>query len=56
MRYGTAQKLPEAIGDGLVPVLGGVLVDHRGARAGVAEPGHEFLEGQARSARGEPSR
>ncbi len=28
---GIAQELPEAIGDGLVAVLGGVLVDHRGA-------------------------
>jgi hypothetical protein len=33
--------------DGLVAVPCGVLVDERGPRAGVAEPGHQFLKAGA---------
>jgi hypothetical protein len=44
---GVTGELAEPGGDRLVSVSGGVLVDHRGARAGVAEPGHEFLDGRA---------
>src|SRR5690242_5533773 len=35
--------LPSALGDGLVTVHGGVLVDHRGPDAGVPKPGYQFL-------------
>ena len=35
--------------DGLVAVAGRVLVDHGCARAGVAEPDHQFLKGHAGS-------
>jgi hypothetical protein len=33
--------------DRLVTVPGGVLVDQRGPRTGVAEPGHQFLKTRA---------
>src|ERR1700722_14213013 len=41
------EVLAERGGEGPVPLLGGVLVDQRGAWARVAEPGHEFLSGRA---------
>jgi hypothetical protein len=44
---GVTEELTEAIGYRLIAVASGVLVDHRGARAGVAESCHEFLDGRA---------
>jgi hypothetical protein len=41
------RELAECLGDGLITVAGSVLVDHGGARTGVAEPGHQFFEGRA---------
>jgi hypothetical protein len=43
-------NVPKHLGDGLVPVAGGVLVDHGRADAGVPEPGHQLL--RARAGRG----
>jgi hypothetical protein len=37
----------EAVGDGAVSVLGGVLIDQCGTRTGVAEADHELLGGGA---------
>jgi len=45
LRAGLACELAESISYGLVSDTSGVLVDHRSARAGVAEPRHEFLDG-----------
>ena len=47
LRAGLVCELAESISYGLVSVSSGVLVDHRSARAGVAEPRHEFLDGCA---------
>ncbi len=41
------RKGAQSLRDGLVAVAGGVLVDHRRARAGVTEPGHQLLESGA---------
>src|ERR1039457_4953171 len=46
----------QAFRDESIPIGGGVLVDHRGARTGVTKPRHQFLGGRS-SSRGEsPSR
>jgi hypothetical protein len=42
-----ADQPAERLSDGLVTVLGRVLVDHRRAHAGMAEAGHQLLEGRA---------
>jgi hypothetical protein len=39
----------ERLGDGLVPVSGRVLIDQRGARTRMAEPGHQLFETGTRS-------
>src|SRR5260370_40254177 len=41
------RELAECLGDGLITFAGGVLVNHGGAPAGVAEPGHQFFDGRA---------
>src|SRR5450755_4870987 len=46
-----AHERAERLGDGLVTIAGGVLVDHRRVDAGVAEPGHQLLERGARRGR-----
>jgi hypothetical protein len=44
-----ASQVAERLGYGLVTVAGPILVDHRGARARVPEPSHEFLDRRGRS-------
>src|SRR5438128_2906838 len=41
-------QVAECRRDGLVAVSCGVLIDQRGPRAGVPEPGHQFLKARAR--------
>ena len=50
-----AHERPERLRDGLVPVAGGVLVDHRCPDAGVPEAGHQLLERRARGRREGPA-
>jgi hypothetical protein len=41
-------KQTQSVGDQVVGCIGGVLVDHRGARAVMAHPGHEVAQAAAR--------
>ena len=44
---GLIDELIERLGDGLVPLSGGVLANHGGPGAGMADPGHDLFEGRS---------
>ena len=46
-RINLTSESAKRLRDGLVAVSGGVLVDHGGAGAGMAEPGHQLFKGCA---------